>query len=145
MFPKNGLVTDGQSLSLEGISGLAFAKWRLGLEGHVLDVNYRPACRSPGGQQLGDPLLRIGIVSGSQARTIEALLNVDEKQGGAGRQFCVHALAFLFRISAMRDSTSRFTKADGIGLVSGNRIVPFDVSYLLSSFAWARLIATVIG
>jgi hypothetical protein len=84
MFAKNGLVADGQSLSLEGISGLAFAKWRLGLERHVLDVNYRPVCRAPGSEQLGDPPLCIGIVSRSQARTIEALLYIDEKQGGAG-------------------------------------------------------------
>jgi hypothetical protein len=55
-----------------------------------------------------------------------------------------HGLPFV-RNSAIRALTSRLTRADGSGLVSGNRIVPFEVSYPFSSAAWARLIAAVIG
>src|SRR4051794_6889477 len=56
----------------------------------------------------------------------------------------VYGLPFV-RNSAIRALTSRLTRADGSGLVSGNRIVPFEVSYPFSSAAWARLIAAVIG
>ena len=47
--------------------------------------------------------------------------------------------------SALRAFTSRLTRADGGGLVSGNRIVPFEISYPLSSVACARLTAALIG
>jgi hypothetical protein len=49
------------------------------------------------------------------------------------------------RTSAIRAFTSRLTSADGGGLSSGNRIVPFEVSYPASSAAWARLTAALIG
>jgi len=55
-----------------------------------------------------------------------------------------HVLPFLCN-SAIRALTSRRTRADGGGFVSGNRMVPFEVSYPLRSAAWARLIAAVIG
>ena len=45
----------------------------------------------------------------------------------------------------MRAFTSRFTRPDGIGLLDGKRIVPFDISYPLSSAECLRLIAAVIG
>jgi hypothetical protein len=60
------------------------------------------------------------------------------------RRRATHAFSFL-RNSAIRAFTSRLTRADGSGLANGNRIVPFEVSYPLSSAAWARLIAAVIG
>ena len=53
---------------------------------------------------------------------------------------------FLFaRLSAARALTIFFTSAAGIGLSSGNRIVPFDVSYFASSAAFARLTSPISG
>src|SRR5262249_54551145 len=49
------------------------------------------------------------------------------------------------RSSATRALTSRLTSLDRIGRASGNRTVPFEVSYPASSAAWARRIAAVIG
>ena len=60
------------------------------------------------------------------------------------RRRAAHGLPFV-RNSAIRALTSRLTRAEGSGLVSENRIVPFEVSYPFSSAVWARLTAALIG
>jgi hypothetical protein len=54
-------------------------------------------------------------------------------------------LPFFCGNSAMRAFTSRLTRPDRSGLASGNRTVPFEVSYPSSSAEWARFTAAVIG
>ncbi len=89
-------------------------------------------CRHPGGVKAG-----ASIPATSDGDSHGELL-------GRARHGAAHALSFV-RSSAIRDFTSRFTRAAEGGWVSWNRIVPVDVSYPFSSTAWARRIAALIG
>src|SRR5712692_412050 len=84
---------------------------------------------------LGDQALR----RAAAPRLLEEVAQVGEADRSA------HVLSFIRRNSAIRALTSLFTRAGGAGLVSGNRMVPFEVAYPLSSAAWARLTAALIG
>jgi hypothetical protein len=52
----------------------------------MLNVNHRSARGAPNCQQVGNSLLRIGIIPGAPKRIVEPLLHVDEQEGDAGRQ-----------------------------------------------------------
>jgi hypothetical protein len=84
MLLEDRFVGHRQSLDLEGVARRVFAKWGLGLERQMLDVDDRPAGGAPSRKQIGDPLLCIGIIPRSPARIVKALLHVDEEQRGAG-------------------------------------------------------------
>jgi hypothetical protein len=82
MLAEDGFVSRRQSLHLERVTRPVLAKWRLGFKRQMLDVNDRPASGPPSGEQIGNPPFCVGIIPLSPARIIEALLHVDEDQGG---------------------------------------------------------------
>jgi hypothetical protein len=48
----------------------------------MLNVNNRLAAGAPNRQQVRDPLFGIRVIPRSPARIVEALLHIDEQQGG---------------------------------------------------------------
>jgi hypothetical protein len=59
----------------------------------MLDVEQRPSRFSPGGQQRPDVLLGLGVIASAPARVEEALLDVDNDQGGVGQR--LHVCPFM--------------------------------------------------
>ncbi len=76
------LARQGSRLGLELVPGLTGPKRRQGISRHVAHVHDSPPARSPGAQQLGGTLLHRGVVAPAPARVAEALLEVNDQQGG---------------------------------------------------------------
>ena len=97
-----------------------------------------------GAAQAGAPCARSLYATGQAHKRNRSLLGRARQLQALVRRRATHAFPFL-RNSTSRAFTSRLTRAAGTGLLSGSRIVPFDVSYPVRSIAWARANAALIG
>src|SRR4029453_15691331 len=79
-FLDDALAISRRGFGLERVSWLVGGQGGAGVGRHVLQMDDRTAARTPGGEQLGNALLRLRVVPSPPRRGVEPLLDVEDQQ-----------------------------------------------------------------
>ena len=107
------LARDGSRLGLELVPGLAGPQRRGRIGRHVAHVHDRAPGRAPRAQQLGDALLQVRVVAPAPARLVEALLEIDDQEGGRMRFEGEHGATVRARGQRTKTPMLPIGEADG--------------------------------